>query len=140
VQTPERLQPALAIDTFVVVGTGTVQQAAQLCHCAERVGALGPGATFGVVEVEAVGKHEDALVGKFDIHARSSPPRSLPRLLSKVAAGDTRFCLVDVGCDHFRIAGTLQLNSASRRNTRVLRNGTRAGLHSGPREQWKELA
>jgi hypothetical protein len=27
-----------------------------------------------MIEVEAVGKHEDALLGEFDIHARSSQP------------------------------------------------------------------
>ena len=68
VQSPERLEPPLAVEALVVLRAGAVQHAAESGDGAEGVGALGPGAPFRVVEVETVGEHDDALFGDLDVH------------------------------------------------------------------------
>jgi hypothetical protein len=66
---PEGLEPAFAIDDFVVLVLWPGDEPSDPGEGAERVGALGPCAAFRMVQRKPVGEQQDALFCKFDVHA-----------------------------------------------------------------------
>ena len=92
-EAPEGLQAEFAIDDLVVFVLRLVEEAAELGECAEGIGALRPGAAFGLLCAELVGQEKDTFFSEFDV--RGGP--NLSRRFTPVRAARQSQSVADVG-------------------------------------------